>query len=181
MKKILRLGLNATGRRAANEEGWAIMSSMIAIFIGLIMMAGIFGLVQIALQGSNVQAAQNHISMIRTNAQQLFSGQPDYSGLTTSLATSAGMIPSEMVSGSSVVNAWSGSVTVATGTPSSQFDITYSGLPEEACIKLAPFGYGSWDSVTVGGSSISQSGGTAVSDAVSACSGSSNTLVFTSN
>lgn len=171
----------AAGKTAGNQEGWAIMSSMIAIFIGLIMMAGIFGIVQIALSGSKVQTAQNNISMIRTTTQQLFSGQPDYTGLTTSLAISAGMLPSGMVSGSSAVNAWSGSVTITTGSPTHLFDITYSGLPEEACIKLAPFGYGTWNSVTVGGSTISQSGGTAVSDAVTACSGASNTIVFTSN
>lgn len=177
MKKFLRHNSGFM----KNQEGWAIMSSMIAIFVGLIMMAGIFGLVKIALSGSKVQTAQNNISTVRTSVQQLFAGQPDYTGLTTDLARQSGMLPSEMVTGSNnVENAWAGSVSLSEGSTSSTFTIEYDGVPEEACVKLAPFGYGSWAEVTVGGSSISQSGGTAVSDAVSACSGDSNTVVFES-
>lgn len=181
MKNFLKTTLKASARHTGNEGGWAIMSAMIAIFVGLIMMAGIFGLVQISLQGSKVQEAQNNLSTIRTSIQQLFAGQPDYSGLNNSLAISANMVPESMVSGSNILNAWSGDVTVSTGSSSSTFSIQYDDVPEEACIKFAPFGYGTWTSVDVGGSSISQNGGTAVSDAVSACGSGGNSITFTSN
>lgn len=162
-----------------NKNGWAIMSSLIAIFIGLIMIAGIFGLVQMAMQGSKVQRAQNNIGTIRSGIQQLFAGQPDYSGLSTDLARQAGIFPSEMVtSGNNVRNAWNGDANVREGSNPTLFEIEYNDVPEEPCVDLASFGYGTWRSVSVGGSSISQSGGTAVSDAVNACSGDSNTVIF---
>ena len=181
MKKFLKRQIGRAGQPVANNDGWAIMSAMIAIFIGLIMMAGIFGLVQIAMTGSNVQKAQDNIGTMRSSIQQLFAGQPDYTGLTTDLARRAGVFPGTMIDGSNNVrNAWSGQVNVSTGNPSTRFEIAYNGVPEEECIRLAPFGYGTWASVSVGGSSISQSGGGAVADAVNACSGNSNMITFES-
>lgn len=179
MTKFLQRFFIQSKRCVGNENGWAIMSSMIAIFVGLIMMAGIFGLVQITLSNSKVQKAQNNITTIRSSIQQLFAGQPDYSGLTADLARQAGTFPPEMVTSSNdVKNAWNGAVSLSTGSSTTNFEIQYDDVPQDACIKLAPFGYGTWESVKVGGTSISQSGGGGVSDAVSACSGDSNSIVF---
>jgi type II secretory pathway pseudopilin PulG len=153
---------------------------MIAIFIGLVMLGGIFGLVQMAMQGSKVQTAQTNLSTIRMGVQKLYTGQPNYSGLDTSTANAAGLFPESMTSGAGPVNAWSGSVQVSVGATPTRFTITFNDVPQEPCIELAKFGYGSWESVEVNGASVSQSGGGAVSDAVAACTSGGNSLVYVS-
>jgi len=175
--------IRSMARRASPQGGggWAIMSALIAIFVGLIMLGGVFAIVQMAMQGSKVQSAQTQLTSIRMGVRKLYTGQPSYAGLDTSTAQTAGVFPENMLSGSGPKNFWNGDVTVSvSGTPT-EFDITYNGVPQKPCVQLAKFGYGSWQSVTVGGTSVSQSGGGAVSDAVSACTSGGNTVTYTSN
>ena len=176
--KIRRMFNRSVARK---EEGWAMMEVMIAIFVALIMLGGVFAYVSIAMQGAKVSDAQSNLSTIRMGIQKLYTGQPNYSGLDTSTANSAGVFPESMTSGSGPKNAWNGDITVSVAGDPTQFEITYNDVPKEPCVELARYGYGSWESVEVGGTSISQSGGGAVSDAVSACSSGGNSLTYTSN
>lgn len=181
MKEALRHIEKPVKSQISNNGGWAIISSMIAIFIGLIMMAGIFGIVQMAMSGSKVQNAETNIGAIRTGVQKLYAGQPDYSDLDTDLARQAGIFPEGMVTSSgNVRNDWNGPVEVREGSEPTLFEIEYNDVPEDACADLASSGYGSWASVTVGGTTVSQSGGGSVSDAVNGCSGDDNSIVFES-
>lgn len=175
---IYRLWSRDTPRR---EGGWAMMEVMIAIFIALIMLGGVFAYVTMAMQGAKVSDAQSNLSTIRMGVRKLYTGQPNYSGLDTSTAQSAGIFPETMLSGSGPKNGWNGDVTTAVASDPTQFKITYNDVPKEPCVKLAKYGYGSWEAVNVGGTSISQSGGGAVSDAVSACASGGNTITYTSN
>jgi len=163
------------------EDGWAMMEVMIAIFIALIMLGGVFAYVTMAMQGSKISTAQTNLSTIRMNVRKLYTGQPNFSGLDTSTANGAGVFPEGMTSGSGPKNAWNGDVSVSAASDPTQFEIVYNNVPEEPCVELAKFGYGSWESVSVGGSSISQTGGGSVSDAVSACASGGNSITYTSN
>jgi len=176
------MNLLKQGRKiAGNEDGWAMMEVMIAIFVALIMLGGVFAYVSIAMQGAKVSDAQSNLSTIRMGVQKLYTGQPNYSGLDTSTANSAGVFPSGMTSGSGPKNAWNGDVSVSAASNPTEFTITFNDVPQEPCIELAKYGYGSWQEVTAGGNTVSQSGGGAVSDAVSGCGSGGNTLVFKSN
>jgi len=162
------------GRRA-RQGGWAVASTMIAIVIGLIMLSGIFALVNQALSGANINEEKQNLSAIRMELSNLYAGQQNYSGLDNDTALNAGVFPANMVDAGNVINAWNGDVTVAESADTTEFDITYDGVPQEECIELATFGQGQWEAVTVGGADIGD-----VTDAAGACSGDDNTLVFTS-
>ena len=183
MKQFLKRKRATEKSKMDSQGGWAIMSAMIAITISLIMLGGIFAIVQMTMQGSRVQEAQKNIGSIRTNVQQLYSGQPDYSGLSNDVIIDAGLAPESMLGSAAgeLKNTWNSAVTVEPASSVHQFTVTYDGVPQEACIELAKFGYGSWQKVTVGGTSISQEGGGAISDATGACSSGDNSLTFTSN
>jgi hypothetical protein len=166
-----------------NEEGWAILSTMIAIVVGLIMMAGIFAVVDQSMDSSKLTSAQQEITMIRMNIRQLCSGMGSYTGLSDTLAESAGVFPSSMEKASEIKNPWNGAVSVGVLTDTTLFSITYEDVPQASCIKLAT--YDSWEAVTAAGASTDLPSDSAsissVAAAATACSSDLNTMTFYSN
>jgi len=166
-----------------NEEGWAITEILMAVVISLIMLGGVFALVNIVMSSSKVQNEQQNIATIRSGAQQLFSTSRSYSGITNTICENAGLIPSNLLTSTQGVfsHSWNGSVTIAPDTDTTLFTITYNSLPQEEAIKLATFGVGSWTKVTLNGTDIPQMTGGAVAAASAAANaGAANTIVFTS-
>lgn len=164
------------------QGGWAIVSTMIAIVIGLIMLGGLFVIFDQAWQGQIMETEQRNIAATRLNIQNLYRGSPNYNGLTTAVGTSAEVFPSDMIKTAGIRNSWNGAVTLGTASGNTQFTMSWAAVPRASCIKLATFGYGSWAAVTANGTTIPQSGGGAVGAAATACNNdTNNTLVFTSN
>lgn len=156
-----------------NQEGWAIMETMIAIVIGLMMVAGASVLIRGAFSNWKLNTAEQNITLLRNGVQQLYSGQPDYTGLSNTIGKNADLFASTMLKGGNVKNTWNGDVTIgADSANSTLFTITSASVPKEACIKLSTFG--SWSSVKVGSTTV-----TNVSTASNAC-GDVNSLTFTS-
>lgn len=161
------------------EGGFMLVEGLGTMLFYLLMLAIGAGVLVSLFSNRDLSQAQQGLSQLRMEIRQLYSASPNYSGLTTEVARSAGVIPIDMDTGSSVVNPWNGAVTLSTGSDSSTFTISYGDVPRESCTKLAMYQHGSWVDVAVGGASINQTTGT-VSDATNAC-GDANTIVFTSN
>ena len=158
-------------RRMKNEAGYTLMDVLGGLLVGLIVIAGVAVMMQNATSKSKLSTIEQNLAVLRMQTQQMFSGQSDYTGLNNALAINAGLAPKVFVKGTSLVHGWNGSITLAPDSDS--FSITMTGIPAAECTQLALFQTEEWTSVTVNGGTV-----TDVASASSACSGSSNTIVY---
>jgi hypothetical protein len=157
-----------------------LAESMGSMIFYLIMLAGV-GVLLISLStDSDLSTAEQTLSSMRLETKQVYSGSGDYSGLDTDTAVGAGIVPSSMVkSDGSVSNAWHGAVTIATGSDTSTFVISYTGVPKDAAVKFASYQRGSWVDVSINGVSII--GASNIVSAAANNSADTNTIAFTSD
>ncbi|MDD4456618.1 MAG: type 4 pilus major pilin [Syntrophotalea acetylenica] len=164
-----------------NQRGIGVISILVTVIIFLVILTGVFAMVGRTTEGAKLQQAQQDITAIQMSARQTYATSKSYAGLDNATAIKAGILPEAMVSGGSGVNPWNGSVTVAVDTTPTQFTIAYAGLPQEACMQLAAYGNGNWESVTAGSTDIPQDGTGVVAAAATGCSSATNnTVTFTS-
>jgi hypothetical protein len=113
----------------------------LALYVGI---AGIIasGSLVAFLSYSNAQKVTTTLNMIGQIQQTVVSltrGQPDYEGVTTQIVAESRQLPRRFVrAGNTLSNPFNGSTTVATNGGDSRFTIVMTGIPRDACIKLAP-------------------------------------------
>ena len=158
-----------------NEQSGRSMVEMLGVLaiIGVLSVGGIAGYSK-AMAKFKLSKAMDQVSTVVTNIRTLYSGQPNYTGLDTSVAIKMGAIPTEMLNGQSpttasvAYNAFNGLVTVVSGNSFSgdtnrTFTVTFEGLGKEACVALASadWGFGSGTGLVHIGSKTTTHGGTA--------------------
>lgn len=105
--------------------------------------------------------------------QQLYSGSVDYSGVDNATVINAGLVPKNLLKGTSIKHAFNGDITIAPGDSNETFTFTLTNIPKDECVTLANNKMNSWVSVAINGSVI----GSDVSTVVNACTD-KNTLIF---
>ena len=137
-----------------SEQSGRSMVEMLGVLaiIGVLSVGGIAGYSK-AMAKFKTSKALDQVSITVANVRTLYSGQPNYSGLTTAIAIQMGAIGAEMLSGqsptsaSTAYNAFNGSVTISATTVSGRknagFELVFSGLSKEACVQMASSDWGS--------------------------------------
>lgn len=137
-----------------SEQSGRSMVEMLGVLaiIGVLSVGGISGYSK-AMAKFKTSKALDQVSTTVANVRTLYSGQPNYSGLTTAIAIQMGAIGAEMLSGqsptsaSTAYNAFNGSVTISATTVSGRknagFELVFSGLSKEACVQMASSDWGS--------------------------------------
>ena len=137
-----------------SEQSGRSMVEMLGVLaiIGVLSVGGIAGYSK-AMAKFKTSKALDQVSTTVANVRTLYSGQPNYSGLTTAIAIQMGAIGAEMLSGqsptsaSTAYNAFNGSVTISATTVSGRknagFELVFSGLSKEACVQMASSDWGS--------------------------------------
>jgi type II secretory pathway pseudopilin PulG len=164
------------------QNGLTLIETLVAVLLGLIVLAGVFTIFATTLSGSKLSDAEQNLTTVVLNAKQLYSGQPNFSGLSNSIAYKASVFPTNMAtSATDITNKWHGQVTIKANANPRLFDVTYEKVPQSECIKLASFQYGQWSALKINGTTIDQTAGTSpTTTAATACQdGDANTLVWT--
>ncbi len=137
-----------------SEQSGRSMVEMLGVLaiIGVLSVGGIAGYSK-AMTKFKISKATDQVSMTVTNIRTLFSGQPNYSGLTTETAIQMGAIGADMLNGknqasaSEAFNAFNGQVGIVSATVNGNadagFTMTFTGLGKEACVSLASADWGS--------------------------------------
>ena len=133
-----------------SEQSGRSMVEMLGVLaiIGVLSVGGIAGYSK-AMAKFKLSKAMDQVSNVVTNIRTLYSGQPNYSGLTTSVAIQMGAIGAEMLNGVSpttasvAYNAFNGGVTVTASNSNRTFTVTFEGLGKEACVSLMTSDWGS--------------------------------------
>lgn len=188
-------------RKNARQGGWAMMETLIALIIALVVLAGAFVLVQMAFSSNTVSTAQENLMTTKANIKRLFGNQSDFEAISNSVATQSGIVPSNMIVGDTsngdITNAFGGDFTIIpddgdgagllaaaglTLRDNSYYSITYDGVPQEACIQLASYTRSQWaGGVSVNGTAIdvfSDGADPVVTQVNAACTNQANELVF---
>lgn len=90
-----------------------------------------------ALGSDKANTTVSQLAQVQSSVQALYTTQPSFGTLSNSVAINANLVPREMVSGTNLVNAWNGSVTLSPESSNAQFSVTQSSVPKAACIKVA--------------------------------------------
>ena len=135
-----------------SEQSGRSMVEMLGVLaiIGVLSVGGIAGYSK-AMAKFKTSKALDQVSTTVANVRTLYSGQPNYSGLTTEIAIKMGAIGAEMLSGQSptsakvAYNAFNGEVTISATTVSGRanagFTLVFSGLRSDGLFRL---GFGFW-------------------------------------
>jgi type II secretory pathway pseudopilin PulG len=150
------------------------------LFKYLVSLLGVAAVVVILYQVFGANKTSNAISditLLQTNAQALYSAQNSFTSLTTAVAIAGKLAPTGMISGTSLVNPWGGTVALNVNAGNAtQFDITEPGVPADACAKMI-VGLSTAVALTV--NAVAQKLPLDAGAAVTACNVAANTLVFT--
>jgi len=165
---------------SVRQGGWAMMETLIALIIGLVVLAGAFILVQQSFSGNNVSQTREELMTISTNIKRLFTQQSNYAGLDSEIAAKARVVPESMIQdqdSGDIRNVWGGTVEFGTDNSALEYTITYNDVPQEACIELATYDRGEWVNISAEGTDVNYND---VGGATTACSGlDGNEMIFT--
>ena len=130
-----------------NESGRSMIEMLgVLAIIGVLSVGGIAGYSKAMNKFKTNQVADN-VSMLVANIKTLYAQQKSYNGLDNDSAVSMGVVPDELgTDGSSLTNAFNGTVYIGAGTGTradDSFYIIFNGLSREACITLATNNWGS--------------------------------------
>jgi len=190
-----------------NESGRSMIEMLgVLAIIGVLSVGGIAGYSK-AMSKYRVNKTIDQVSHIAANTRILFSAQKDYSDLSDDVITKAKLFPDDVIKAGNK-NPFAGDVTLEAasrfddkgagdGNDGKAFVITYTGIPEEACIDLLTI---DWGTGTAGGIiSLGTADGVAsayagtgnctaadgvgcgamtVAEAVASCEGDDNSLIF---
>jgi major structural subunit of bundle-forming pilus len=165
----------AVRRRGFTLIELAMVLAIAALIIGSVML--FFGSASTNQKTNDVTQETANIAQI---VRGLYSGQPDYSGITTASIASSSQMPNKWVSGNTLRNGFQGSVTVTpSGANNAQFAVSFSNLPDYACTKIATYDFGTGSyGVTAGTTTQYGSPLTPVAAEAACNGGSGNTLTF---
>ncbi|MBQ7586095.1 MAG: hypothetical protein IJU40_07600 [Desulfovibrionaceae bacterium] len=153
---------------------------LLSLAIMIAVVAGVaLGYSQVKSKNDQQRAMQS-IQMLRANIEQVYANGV-YTDLSNEVLVTAGVVPGELLSGTSDIKTRWGDVTVA-NKGDSQYTITLENLDPQACRSIANLSTTSWAEVKVGEKVLyDRSENTTVnpSDLLGACSGATNTVVFT--
>jgi len=165
------------------QRGLTLVETLVAVVVGLIILAGAFVVFGMITSSNKLSNAEQDLTTTQLNIKQLYQGQPNYTGLSNAVAFAANVFPQDMATSAiNVIDQWNGAVTLAADANPTEFDITFAGVPQDACIKFASFEFGQWVSLTINGTNIPQTQGTSpVTVAATACvAGPNNAVVWVS-
>jgi type II secretory pathway pseudopilin PulG len=158
--------------------------AMVLAMIGIVIAAALL-YYNTANTSRQTQSALGQLAQIQQSVRSLYSGQPNYTGLTTASLATSNALPNSMVSGNLIKNPYNGSVTViaanAGGGTASGFSVAFANVPEDACKKLVTKDLGrATYSMSVGSTTKTQDDGLPfnLTDANACTNGATITWVF---
>lgn len=163
---------------AKKMRGLTLIEALLFLGIAAVVIVGAVAFYNNASNTTKLNAAKTQLQAIGGGIQSLYASQSSYTTVTTSLVVNAGLAPQNTVSGNALVNPWGGTI-VVTGAART-FDVEYTAIPSDACVNFLSAGLtseGGIIRVQVNGSSNFTTDPNPA-QAVSACSGATNSLAF---
>jgi hypothetical protein len=114
-----------------------ILGTLFKYLLSLLGVAGVTLILYNVFAANKTQGAISDITQLQTGAQSLYNAQSSFTSLNNAVAIASKIAPTDMITGTALVNPWGGVVTVAVDTNPAEFDITETLVPNDACTQLA--------------------------------------------
>jgi type II secretory pathway pseudopilin PulG len=162
----------------------------LAMYLGIagIIAGGALASFSSSSNAQKVTDTLNMIGQVQQTARSVTQGSSDYDGLTTQIVAQSNQLPRKFVrsGGTTLTNPFNGTTDIALNASNARFAIVMTGIPRDACTKLAPADMGPGvASVTVSGtgtaappSNLPSNPTISPSDANSQCSGTANSIAW---
>ena len=112
-----------------------IMGSWFKYLVRLLGVAAVVIILVAIFHKNKASTEVSNITQLATSISNTYTGQTAFTGLTTAIA--AKLAPTSMVTGTTLMNQWGGTVTVAVDANPSQFDIVENSVPSDGCVDMA--------------------------------------------
>lgn len=143
--------LRNPARRPARRRGVTLIEAVLFISIALGLIVGGIVFFQQASTAQRVNDAVRTISGITSETRALYQSATSFGGLTETVLIGAGAVPSSIVvdvgndgdiTNDTLQNEWGGAINLGPtqDAENANFHVTYVGLPQAACVRLAQFG-----------------------------------------
>ena len=109
--------------------------AMVLAIIGIVIAAALLYF-NTANTSQKIVSALGQVAQIQQSVRTLYSGQSDYTGLTTALIAGSEALPASMTNGTSITHSFNGAVTVVENANPRNFTITFAGFPSDACTQM---------------------------------------------
>jgi hypothetical protein len=165
--------------RYARQTGATLLEATAFLAVAAVVVTAIGAMIAFAFRDAQINQTGVEVVKIRNNVKRIYSlsaiSFPPAGTMTKSLITAKAFPDTLAVdtTANTVTNGFGGSVTVD-GSTGSLFDVTYSGVPNDACVQLLAATAG-WQSVSVNGSSAPV---TNASAAAGVCTAGTNIIVW---
>ena len=136
--------------KGTNESGRSMIEMLgVLAIIGVLSVGGIAGYSQ-AMSKFKVSKTTDQVQTMVTNIRTLFTGQRTYDGLDEKTGYTMGVLTDETWDGTNASNAYGGSILFGTPNNKKYFSITYNGLSQDACVRIAMADWGDSSSGLIG-------------------------------
>jgi hypothetical protein len=158
-----------------------LSDTALAVVVGTLILVGVVGFFQTGSNGAKANSEiANLTALVGSIHAAYYQAGSDYTGISSSILASSRIAPASLIRGSNLVSMFGSAITVAPATSTSQFTLSYAGLPVDACVKVLTNVWANNQAELV---STAVNGAAAatltLSGAATACNGASNGIVFT--
>ena len=127
--------------RAKRLKGATLLETLLVLtLIALVLVAGLV-LYNIGNQSNKVNQFQTQLQAYVGGVKALYETQSTYANVSSAILIAGGKAPANAVvnGGTALRNPWGGDVTIGNGT-ATQFDVTFAGVPDSACVAALSLG-----------------------------------------
>lgn len=175
----MKFGTKIGNKGTFKQAGATLLEAISFLAVSAVVIIGAVSLVTSSFSSSDVNQHTTEITSLRTSIKGFFSGQGDYTTATNANIIAAGLVPTTMkITGTTISNAFGGTVTV-TGT-AADFSIVSTNMKKDVCVKLVPTMNG-FLGVKIGSGTEITTLPVTPAQAVTGCSGATNTVTFRAN
>lgn len=155
-----------------NKKGFSLLELLLVLGIIAALVVSAFVVYPKVRDARYIDIEAKHIAQIYASVKNVYTGQPNYSGLsTTTLAMPTQFFPEDMLSKKITwaISSWGGYVVVdsnkvsPSGGTDSSFTISYSDVPDSVCIRLITAVEGAFFNIYISNQKGINSGGESAS------------------
>ena len=157
-----------------------LSDTALAVVVGTLVLVGVVGFFQTGSNGAKTNSEiANLTALVGTIRSAYYQAGTDYTGVSATTLASSRIAPASLIRGTSLISMYGSAITVAAGTPTSEFVLTYTGLPVDACVKVLTNVWGNQSNLVSTSVNTTAATTLTLTGATSACNAASNTIALT--
>lgn len=188
MKSMMLVRRALASRKRQIQKGLTLIEAAMVLGVAAIVIAGVLLLYSQANTSNKTSEALNQLNIVQQAIRNVYGGSGDFSSLVVGDLIASKVLPTKMINAAAdgLVNSFNGAISVVPSTDTTNapggFEISFSGIPADACVTLGTKDYGRSMAtlITDSGSlfAANQVGVATPAMAGQACANSSNTMTW---